>query len=785
MPGPSDAQKAVEEFQRLLVAQDAVASAQVIRAYAPVYRQLQKDTQALVRISNTRGLKPWQVMRMDRMKDLERQFLANTARFADAAGDTITAGQRAAVGLAQRGAEQTVAAGLPPGISMENLANIGLSWNRLPDEAFTNFVGIAADGKPVGDLLLPLGPEARKGITESIGTGIALGKGPRETAKLVRVAAGMPLSRALRITRTETNRAFREATRLQYANNSQVVKGYRRLAAHSENTCIACISLDGTLYGLDEPLNEHPNGRCTLVPETITYQDLGLDVEMPPAPENARDWLTRQPESVRRGMLGNARFDAIQRGELQLNQLATVRPNPIWGDTAVVRPLRDLGLREGVAVKPPPRPPTRPSTPTPSTPPVRPTGDLVDPQTNLPVRGTRTAPPDIDNLDELGKAFESEIPMQFVGREALFLDTEPYALGIAVNDSKVAELTFRMVREQEAWARAVGGAVEVNYDGMSLMAARGTNRAIEQTIVRHNARPIERVVTYPKEGSPFNSAYAYQTHEGGVHINMGMAEKGSARSIGARAQADNARKAQQYDEFASGERIKRLKENIAQQEEALKKMVTDREAFIVRREAAGQAGTQETRDFIAAFESDERIARRLIRQWETAIVDAEKLGNSPAIKKIRSRQWSTAGTVAEDELTNIITHEIGHYYHRRYGFYDTKSLDVLSRKSRKTPEGYLRHYDPNTKKWDGTHLARDEAYNISEYAGTNDLEFFAEAFADYHQGGKRLSKRVRDFIEEVIQANAQFGDVGLLSAQTVPLGERKGNPKSIWSGRFR
>ena len=84
MPGPSDAQKSVEGFQRLLAAQDARASASVVRAYAPVYRQLQKDTQALVQIANTRGLKPWQVMRMDRMKDLERQFLVNAQKFTDA-----------------------------------------------------------------------------------------------------------------------------------------------------------------------------------------------------------------------------------------------------------------------------------------------------------------------------------------------------------------------------------------------------------------------------------------------------------------------------------------------------------------------------------------------------------------------------------------------------------------------------------------------------------------------------------------------------------------------------
>ena len=154
----------------------------------------------------------------------------------------------------------------------------------------------------------------------------------------------MPLSRALRITRTETNRAYREATRLQYANNSQVVKGYRRHADKSENTCLACIALDCELYALDEPLNEHPNGRCALVPDVLDYEDLGLDLPPTPQPETARDWLRSQPESVQRDMLGSRRFDAIQSGQIDLEDLATVRGNRVWGDAAVVRPIRELGI---------------------------------------------------------------------------------------------------------------------------------------------------------------------------------------------------------------------------------------------------------------------------------------------------------------------------------------------------------------------------------------------------------------------------------------------------------
>ena len=169
MPGPSDAQDAVENFRAAVIQQEVKASAQVVRAYAPVYTRLQSDTRALVTIAQTRGLKPWQVMRMERLKDLERQFLANSSRFATQAGSIVTESQRAAVGLARQGALEATTAGLPRGVTMNNMANLGLGWNQLPDDAFQNFVGIAGDGAPLANLLNPLGPEAITGVREKIG----------------------------------------------------------------------------------------------------------------------------------------------------------------------------------------------------------------------------------------------------------------------------------------------------------------------------------------------------------------------------------------------------------------------------------------------------------------------------------------------------------------------------------------------------------------------------------------------------------------------------------------
>ena len=748
MAGPSGAKEATEGFQRLLAAQDAKASAQVVRAYAPVYQRLQRDTRALVTIAQTRGLKPWQVMRMQRMKDLQTQFRVSAARFATAAGNTITEAQRAAVGLAQRGARATVGAGLPPGVTMDNLARLGLGWNRLPEEAFANFVGIAADGAPIGDLLAPLGPQAAGPIKDAIGSGIALGKGPRETARLVRMAAGMPLSRALLITRTETNRAFREATRMQYASNSQVVKGYRRLAAHSERTCMACISLDGKLYPLDEPLNEHPNGRCALVPETLTYEDLGLDVQMPPQPENARQWLSRQPEGTQRGVLGNARYDAIQRGELRLDQLATIRQNAVWGDAAVVRPLKDLGLREGVGARRPTDIPLRKRT------------ELTDPLTGRPVRGTRTAPPE----PTLPKEWRAEF-----GDSAEFLDVSPAAADpsmIKYRGPTGREAITAQVKEQEAWARAVGGAVEADYTGLSIKAARDTNLAIARTILRHNMRSLDRIATGPyREGgrvAPFgNNTLAYQLR-GNVHINLDTTVHGSVRGwsdMAVRSQRQTGAKL-----VKSREALAELETNIATKRLHAQTNLAERRASFDRSVQAGAYDERAERIVRANLDRLEADLKGKEKEWRKAIRE-----HKTAMRDVESGRWgvytgSEVTGIESPVVTDLITHEIGHFAHRRYGYYDKVSLDALAT-SKKTYETVER-FNPRTgritrkRQWDRRYKPQRESGRISEYATTNDHEYFAEAWADYHaNNGIHLTDKVRGFIEEVIEANARFADV--------------------------
>lgn len=342
MPSP-EVLALIADFRRRLMMLDAGTAAAMVAAYGPIWTRLSGELDTLLLQVQNQQLSFSQVARIQRYHDLLLDVRRRVDIFAKAAEGQITTAQRAAVGLAEAGAKGVVDAALPPGINMGLLSQVGIEWVRMPAEAFETFIGFSGDGSPLERLLRPLGAEASVGVREGIKDGIALGYGPRETAALVRQRFGMPLTRALTISRTETLRAFRESSRLQYAANPNIVKKWRRISARDDRVCEACLALDGQEQDTNEAMAVHPNDRCAVSPVTISYRDLGLDVDIPEMDEStSRDWFEAQPESTQRAMLGKGKFEAWQAGQFKLTDMAKVKVDPVWGPTASVKPLKEL-----------------------------------------------------------------------------------------------------------------------------------------------------------------------------------------------------------------------------------------------------------------------------------------------------------------------------------------------------------------------------------------------------------------------------------------------------------
>ena len=137
------------------------------------------------------------------------------------------------------------------------------------------------------------------------------------------------------MTRTVQLYSYREATRANYIANSDVVEGWIWHADLSPTTCAECIAMHGTFHANDETLNDHHNGRCSMIPvvkgfDRITEEGAG------------EAWFNAQPESVQRDMLGPGKYEAWKEGQFDFSQLVSTQNDPVYGEMRVEATLKEL-----------------------------------------------------------------------------------------------------------------------------------------------------------------------------------------------------------------------------------------------------------------------------------------------------------------------------------------------------------------------------------------------------------------------------------------------------------
>ena len=256
-------------------------------------------------------------------------------------GATITAdGQLQSAILANEASGSLVeaAAGRKP-----SSVSLGSSWTMLPDEQLQTFVGFSGDGSPLGELFATIPQVTTDAMTMAMVQGISLGEGPRTVARRVRKVADIGRQRAETIARTEMIRSAREAQRQLYTQN-MAVQGYRRQATQDSRVCLACLALSGTLHKTDEIMPSHPNCRCVMIPETLSWAEITGDSSIPdtrPEVASPERILAGLSESDKLAIMGPQRYAMYKEGK-PLADFVQVIPNQEWGPNTRVRPLRDL-----------------------------------------------------------------------------------------------------------------------------------------------------------------------------------------------------------------------------------------------------------------------------------------------------------------------------------------------------------------------------------------------------------------------------------------------------------
>lgn len=336
MADPGRIYRQVEAFRAELLRMERAAASAMVREYGTAWQRLRSQLDALLQqiaVARQVGedVSPTWLFRSSRLQSLLMQVEQEIARFVDYAEPTVREQQRLAVEAAMQHAGEMVHL-------VADEAGVAVSFARLPGEAVTDLIGFTESG-PLRVLLDKLGPSVSEGFRQAMIESLVLGRNPRETARRVRREFSVGLARALRISRTETLRAYREATRRSYQTNSDVVEGWIWLAAKQPRTCPMCLAMDGTFHQLSERLNDHPNGRCVMVP--------AIRGVARPKYETGAEWFDRQDEATQRTVLGRAGYEAYRGGAVQLSDFVGRRQSRDWGTTRYARSLAQiLGVNE-------------------------------------------------------------------------------------------------------------------------------------------------------------------------------------------------------------------------------------------------------------------------------------------------------------------------------------------------------------------------------------------------------------------------------------------------------
>lgn len=326
MPGPGAIYEAVERFRDELLRGERAAASAMTHAYGEAWQRVRVEIERLARQyyeAQAAGREPassWLFQR-GRLASLQQQVEHELARVMQDAEAGVRAQQLEAAAAAGRHARDAVETAVGADAAVEIMPR----WDMLPSEAFTSLVGFSADGTPLGNLLGALPGEAGQAVRRGLLEGLLLGHNPRRIARAIRADLGGNLARALTISRTETLRAYREATYQNYLANSELLSGWVWLSARGPRTCLICLAMDGTVHPLSERLVDHPNGRCCAAPVVKGY----------PLTERqtGEQWLAGQNEYVQRQTLGDANFEVYREGRITLRDLVTAEPveDADWG----------------------------------------------------------------------------------------------------------------------------------------------------------------------------------------------------------------------------------------------------------------------------------------------------------------------------------------------------------------------------------------------------------------------------------------------------------------------
>jgi hypothetical protein len=169
-------------------------------------------------------------------------------------------------------------------------------------------------------------------IIGEIQIGSALGETSQQIGGRLTSVHQMQQDQASALVRTMTNHVASTARVEVLKQNDDILQGMRRIATLDSKTTLFCMGIDQTIIPLDGPRPPYHWGcRTSLVPvlkdeyareiKGSTRPSVGPDgVELVSSKTTYQEWLSRQPASFQRDVLGPNRYELFTKGELTLDK---------------------------------------------------------------------------------------------------------------------------------------------------------------------------------------------------------------------------------------------------------------------------------------------------------------------------------------------------------------------------------------------------------------------------------------------------------------------------------
>lgn len=342
---PADAEAALALLRagqaafRRAVALDAPETAgRLAQAYAGALKATERPLRELAQAAQTRGMTTSELARHSAVRALRAELRESLADL-----------RRAMLDEARRGETNGIQAGARAGARLLQFGGL-TAWNRPSLETIRQTVRIVDD--PVfRERVEAFGPYHADAVADLLVTSAASGRGPEAAARTVRNYVrgadglpGVPLQDAVRTARTVALYAARRSSHEMYRANQDVVEGWLWAASLDGKVCLSCIAKQGSRHELHEELNDHPWGRCSPIPITKRWQELGFGsgVEQLDSAISGETWFRGLAESEQRRRMGPSRWLAWRDGLFAFERLSAVRADALYGPMQVEASLEGL-----------------------------------------------------------------------------------------------------------------------------------------------------------------------------------------------------------------------------------------------------------------------------------------------------------------------------------------------------------------------------------------------------------------------------------------------------------